>query len=164
LRQKKSEYPPYFVGEDRATTASRWLFILAIDRLIPKCFKTLRNDEYPVFASLPSPNSAADQKELQALFARWAAPFHLERDEWIHHGVLETLSRWQLIAKPGIFSYPAIWPRSKTDHFTLPWRFAGLWAQAHWALPHFIIRLRSVPFAKYSSCWNSRFSFRKRCA
>jgi hypothetical protein len=75
LTKKKTEQPRYFVGDyvepDWVRAASRWGFILAVNRLIPKCFKMLRNDVYPVFASIPSPNSASDQKELESVLSRW---------------------------------------------------------------------------------------------
>src|SRR3981081_1283719 len=44
-----------------------------------------------------------------------------------------------------------------------PWRLVASEAQAHWGLPHFIIRFRTVPLQKYSICSRSRLSSRKRC-
>jgi hypothetical protein len=95
------EKPRYFVGEyvdakaSAVRAASRWLFIQAIDRLVPKCFPALRNDLYPAFVGLPSPNAASDRKAFEFLFWRWASKYNLEHEKWIREGALETLSRWQ---------------------------------------------------------------------
>jgi hypothetical protein len=100
---------PTPAGPNRQIAAARWEFTQAIERVVPEFFQRLRDTVYPSYARLAhgradywrpgwrfstwcSHSDAAQQ--LTPTLLDWARAFHLEREEWILEGALQTLSNW----------------------------------------------------------------------
>jgi hypothetical protein len=94
-------------GLNQQVASARWQFLLALRRQVPEFYERLRCDVYPSFTRLAKPgywrvgrsfwmwqSHGDSDRQLTPILMEWARRFHVEGEEWILEGALQTLSNW----------------------------------------------------------------------